>query len=729
MHERIRTSLSALAALATATLAITAAGSGSAAAVTPVTAASKPPAIVSLGDSYISGEAGRWAGNGNSWQWGSAYGTDRAATNCVFSEGWCSHTASIVYGPSNPDDKPGNACDRSDVAEIEGAGWQSVSGLKKINLACSGATSADIISDTFKTEPPQADQLAAVAGTDQVKMIVLSIGGNDLGFSAIMTACVKAYATGAKCSDTQDAVVKQRLATVQTNITNTINKIRGTMSAAGYADSAYTLVVQSYPAPLPYGADFRDPQGNWSRANSGGCPFMDADADWTRETVIPDLAATVRKAAANAANPPVFMDLSWAFNGHELCSSLAQQATSANSLGNQISANNAEWVRWIGLPGSGGSGWARQGDQQEFLHPNAFGQQALSTCLTKLGSALSGSSGREFSCFGAGQGSSPSQESVQAYTSAVPAEKSGSAKTPSGPPTVYQGEVTGGVTGMCLDDYGQSLTPGTPVDMYYCNGSVAQKWSAVGAGTFALEIGGMCADATSTGNGGSVQLNTCTGGPSQAWAVRNGTLFNPNSGRCLDDPSAARTSGTKLQIWDCESDDYAQSWALSPSGPTPGAEPGCTSAAGSAQMAADQCLLPGGSLTQSFNPGAGTGDINGQLTLTYQTDGNLVEYESYDETNCTDTYPIKCGPSIHHKVALWSSNVYGYTNPGEAMLQADGNFVVYNTKGQALWSTQTQHCGSTGCDQDTLKLQSDGNLVIYNPANAAVWATGKFTHL
>jgi hypothetical protein len=54
-------------------------------------------AIVSLGDSFISGEAGRW--NGNSLNiFGTRNGTDRAA-RCTFGI-FCSYDATRVYGSS-----------------------------------------------------------------------------------------------------------------------------------------------------------------------------------------------------------------------------------------------------------------------------------------------------------------------------------------------------------------------------------------------------------------------------------------------------------------------------------------------------------------------------------------------------------------------------------------------------------------------------------------------------
>ena len=143
-----------------------------------------PTAAVSLGDSYISGEAGRWQGNSINPA-GSRDGTDRAFTGTGYDE-------SLVYDP--PSDT--NGCHRSDVAEIRSA---SLAVAQRVNLACSGAVTKNIFrasngGEGQDGELPQADQLATVARDKDVKLIALSIGGNDLGFASIVTACVEAYA-------------------------------------------------------------------------------------------------------------------------------------------------------------------------------------------------------------------------------------------------------------------------------------------------------------------------------------------------------------------------------------------------------------------------------------------------------------------------------------------------------------------------------------------------------
>ncbi|HJP77779.1 MAG TPA: RICIN domain-containing protein [Pseudonocardiaceae bacterium] len=41
----------------------------------------------------------------------------------------------------------------------------------------------------------------------------------------------------------------------------------------------------------------------------------------------------------------------------------------------------------------------------------------------------------------------------------------------------------------------------------------------------------------------------------------NGSLYNPQSGKCLDDPNSSTTEGTQLQIYDCNGTN-AQQWHL-----------------------------------------------------------------------------------------------------------------------------------------------------------------------
>ncbi|MFT5694607.1 MAG: hypothetical protein ACI9QQ_000582 [Myxococcota bacterium] len=65
---------------------------------------------------------------------------------------------------------------------------------------------------------------------------------------------------------------------------------------------------------------------------------------------------------------------------------------------------------------------------------------------------------------------------------------------------------------------------------------------------------------------------------------------------------------------------------------------------------------------------------------------------------------------------LWQSNTAGAGGGCYAELQGDGNFVLKDSGGQALWSSGTS--GTSGAE---LRLQSDGNLAVYNGAGEPLW--------
>ena len=125
------------------------------------------------------------------------------------------------------------------------------------------------------------------------------------------------------------------------------------------------------------------------------------------------------------------------------------------------------------------------------------------------------------------------------------------------------GPITG-YEGLCLDDRSASTALFNPIQVYTCNGTNAQQWTVEGNDT--LEVLGMCldVDAAGTADGTTVDLYTCNGTGAQDWVPgANGSLINPNSGKCLDDTGWGG-SGTQVQIWDCTGN-ANQSWNL-PSG-------------------------------------------------------------------------------------------------------------------------------------------------------------------
>jgi hypothetical protein len=109
---------------------------------------------------------------------------------------------------------------------------------------------------------------------------------------------------------------------------------------------------------------------------------------------------------------------------------------------------------------------------------------------------------------------------------------------------------------------------------------------------------------------------------------------------------------------------------------------------------------------EAIYPGQALVSANGTYRLEYQlTGGNLVLYGRDEQGDFQ---------------FLWSApNTFG-TTPGIAVMQDDGNFVVYkSTWGQALWSTGTDVGAGSG--RFIALQESDGNLVVYDAGGFDHW--------
>lgn len=334
-------------------------------AVAPASA--RPTAIVSMGDSFISGEGGRWLGNGSE-PLGTRSGTDRAAYGCGTLG--CEYEPARVYGSSEADN-----CHRSDVAPIVSA---PIAVDEKVNLACSGAKARDLWpGDEGGTahfgEPPEADQLAAVARRDELRLVVVTVGANDVGFGGLVVECAVDWARSpegarATCHRDAEAQIRAALPAATRGITAALHGVRRTLRAAGYARSDYRLVAMGYASPFPRGRWFRYPQDGWSRLTAGGCPVWNADADWAADRATADLAEALKSAAA--ATGAEYLDLADAFDGHQLCDRRSGRVGPDGP-----SPLGAEWFRRLSFI---------QGSTRESLHPNAYGQKVIGQCLGLL---------------------------------------------------------------------------------------------------------------------------------------------------------------------------------------------------------------------------------------------------------------------------------------------------------------------------------------------------------
>jgi hypothetical protein len=320
-------------------------------------------AIVSLGDSFISGEAGRW--NGNSLNmFGTRDGTDRAA-RCTLGI-FCSYDAARVYGST-----ASNGCHRSDVATIKSA---AISVNEKINIACSGARSVNIWrasqgGQAFKGEAPQADQLLTIAQQKNVKLVVLTVLANDVGFADRVINCTASWILGlGPCAQSEQAAINAAMPNAQNGLRKSVDEIRAVMAAAGYSPSQWKFVIAGYASPVPNTADVRY-SGN-DKWWTGGCPFYDSDFDWARNVATPSIVDAMRAVAAEKGVQ--FLDVRESLNGHQVC----HRSSSLVGSGGPNAAVH-EWVRWVNTG-------CCQGDAQESVHPNAFGQRAIGKCVALM---------------------------------------------------------------------------------------------------------------------------------------------------------------------------------------------------------------------------------------------------------------------------------------------------------------------------------------------------------
>jgi hypothetical protein len=346
------------------------------------------PTIVSLGDSYISGTAGRWAGNSN--------GYSNVPRNLeAFARSDMGANAYDNYGQPTID-----YCFRSRSAAIHlGESWTSV------NLACSGAETTTQRRDRMGLYKPGLDdegQLALLretASTGTVVLVAVSIGANNFAFGPIMEACAQAFLTSSLafpslCSEdpTIRAYVDDEAALrVRAEITAALERVVATMRTAGYADATWSFVVQNYPTPLPPASQLRYGQFGYGRQTDGGCPFYDADLDWF-QTMIgrfnATVAAAVSDARASTGRSIAELDLSRLFDGRRLCERGTKRVE--ETADETAQRRDAERITQIHLtsviPGS-------PYDITEGAHPNHYGQLAFRACLRRAfgdGTARSG---------------------------------------------------------------------------------------------------------------------------------------------------------------------------------------------------------------------------------------------------------------------------------------------------------------------------------------------------
>lgn len=343
---------------------------------------------VALGDSMASGEAGRWRGNVS---WHANWARSDALGEQAY---WDTPTGESVPG-----------CHRAMGAGIR------IPGTHSINLACSGALTTSrwstrlldfgqykpgvddgaVDPSTGRRAPGQLTLLARVARRAPIGTIVLSIGGNDMGFGEVMLACMGAFMRPwpfeARCKD--DPEVRRRLsdeslAVVERKVAAAIVRVHATMAQAGYANGSWQMIVQGFPRLIA--EDARYPDTYAGRLYGGGCPVHSADVAWLNERLpmTSTMRAAARRASEATGHPVQVMDVSGLFAGRELCARGAEHVDQIAPDQVTVRAERVQMVR--ALPPFGPT---------EGLHPNQIGQQALQACIR---AAIAGGTARSGRC-------------------------------------------------------------------------------------------------------------------------------------------------------------------------------------------------------------------------------------------------------------------------------------------------------------------------------------------
>jgi hypothetical protein len=355
------------------------------------------PWAVSVGDSYISGEAGRWAGNTNN----SSSEIDALGSTAYYDNS--TNTAELIPG-----------CHRSKSAEVFFG-----SGVSGENLACSGAKTSTFTDSSGNFKPGldfynsggnqgQALQLQNYAATHNVKLVAVSIGGNNFNFASIVQTCVEDWLTSPwwwpnYCNDDSSVTsnfTTSNISAQTTAIKNALLNVAQAMTNAGYSNAQYTIELQNYPSPIPNGSGFRYSESGFTRQTTGGCGFWNNDANFANSTMLPDIDNAVFNAAtATGLTNVKTLNLSAAFNGRRLCENTVGllEEKGLTSWTQSGAVDNTEWVNQIRTV----SAIFPPYQIQEDLHPNYWAQLALRNCLSQ---AYNAGAPRSGSCTISGTG-------------------------------------------------------------------------------------------------------------------------------------------------------------------------------------------------------------------------------------------------------------------------------------------------------------------------------------
>jgi len=409
----------------------------------------------------------------------------------------------------------GNWCDRSyDQALFRTA----IASDEKYNIACSGAQPRHLVEGSgFRqhNELNQGDHLAIKARNTWVKLIWVVVGANGpntIMFAPVVTDCSvnRVFFLGPCYGDVTD-VWATRVNGSRQEVEAALQAIRQTMTRAGYLQSDYELVLQSYPSPV--GPDVEDNPGfpGWY---GGGCLLYLHDLAFARNKAVPMFEGALRAAAANTGTR--YLDNSRLFDGHGVC-------------------DTTPWVRGLFIEVGV---WNENAARQSY-HPNARGHGAFADCMTQF------------------------YNSGLPQASCVEPPNTGVAELRPGLLEFKQLRNAG--TGNCVDSKGYDSRNRTVLQAYTCHGGRNQGfWYDPAYRSLHVQLShDRCLDVkdVTIAAGKAIQVYNCHNGPNQQWVLA-GNQLKPasNTGLCVafNNPSSGRP---QLRLAACGSD-ARQQWAF-----------------------------------------------------------------------------------------------------------------------------------------------------------------------
>ena len=180
------------------------------------------------------------------------------------------------------------------------------SGCKRGTLAYpylySGTASGFVACSGYNIDEVRRDQLSAV--TTSTQLVTMTVGGNDIGFSTVVSQCT-AFSSNSACTSAVNAAVA-RIPAMRANLVTLLREIRATASNA-------TIVLLGYPHLYATGSTcgFGQPNQTKRVAMFNGGELLNE--------------ALKRAVADTGDSRTRWVDVRPAFSGHDICATSSQR--------------------------------------------------------------------------------------------------------------------------------------------------------------------------------------------------------------------------------------------------------------------------------------------------------------------------------------------------------------------------------------------------------------------